>query len=215
MTAFWLKLRAPYRSLTHNNTCKNLPLGGGCHYVWSYWQNNLLTRNVSMLNYSRISWNGGYHSLFVVSVVRLIRSILQPNLDREDSNVSFETKALHFFVLFTYRQVTKPRTNLTFVYHLLSKYDFWSCVRHSVTPISYLWSFLLTVLKSTSYHKFGSKETKVSLRSTYLSCQDAFSVIRCIRNKREFLFSECFRFPFFQTLVIEENIVETIEIYET
>ena len=270
MTSFWLKLRAPYRSLTHNNTCKNLPLGGGCHYGWSYWQNNLLTRNVSMLNYSRISWNGGYHSLFVVSVVRLIRSILQPNLDREDSNVSFETKAFHFFVLFTYRQVTTSNwTNLTdfglgqnvevlttsksllwyqrtavllIYYHgidpkqlkteqtsllfqkvtvefysswLLSKYDFWSCVRHSVTLISYLWSFPLTVLKSTSYHKFDSRKTKVSLRSTYLSCPDAFSVIRCIRNKREFLFSEYFRFPFSQTPVIEENIVETIKIYET
>ena len=43
----------------------------------------------------------------IVSVLTLIYSILPPNLDPEDSNVSFETKALHFFVLFTYRQVTK------------------------------------------------------------------------------------------------------------
>ena len=117
--------------------------------------------------------------------------------------------------LITINYQQSQNLDLTFVYHLLSKYDFRSCVRHSVTLISYLWSFLLTVLKSTSYHKFGSKKTKVSLRSTYLSRPDAFSVIRCIRNKREFLFSECFRFPFFQTPVIEENIVETIKIYET
>ena len=30
----------------------------------------------------------------------------------------------------------------------------------TVTFILYLWSFLFTVLKSASYHKFGSKETK-------------------------------------------------------
>ena len=62
----------------------------------------------------------------------------------------------------------KLRANLTFVYHLLSKYDLWWCVRHSVTFILYLWSFLFTVLKSASYHKFGSKETK-SFTTVHLS----------------------------------------------
>ena len=42
------------------------------------------------------------------------------------------------------------------------------CVRHSVTFIFYLWSFLFTVLKSASYHKFGSKETK-SFTTVHLS----------------------------------------------
>ena len=55
-----------------------------------------------MLNYSRITRNGGYHSLLAVAVLRLIYSMLQPNLDPENSSVSFKTK-----VLFTNRQVTR------------------------------------------------------------------------------------------------------------
>ena len=62
-----------------------------------------------MLTYSRITRNGGYHSLLAVSVLRLTYSMLQPNLDPENSSVSFKTK-----VLFTNRQVTKSNCiNLT------------------------------------------------------------------------------------------------------
>ena len=70
--------------------------------------NNSLTRNPCLCaELFKNLLKSGYHSLFVVSVVRLINSIVQPNLDREDSTVSFKTKVLHFFVLFTCRQVTK------------------------------------------------------------------------------------------------------------
>ena len=106
MTSFRLRLRAPYRSVRPNDTFINLQLG--CHKGWSFWKTTRWREiHASVLNYSRISWNGGYHSLLIVSVLTLIYNILQPNLDPEDSNVPFETKALHFFVLFTYRQVTK------------------------------------------------------------------------------------------------------------
>ena len=65
--------------------------------------------HVSVLTYSRITRNGGYHSLLAVSVLRLTYSMLQPNLDPENSSVSFKTK-----VLFTNRQVTKSNCiNLT------------------------------------------------------------------------------------------------------
>ena len=64
---------------------------------------------VSVLNYSRITRNDGYHSLLAVSVLRLTYSMLQPNLDPENSSVSLKTK-----VLFTNRQVTKSNCiNLT------------------------------------------------------------------------------------------------------
>ena len=130
----------------------------GCHYGWSYWQNNLLTRNVSMLNYSRISWNGGYHSSFVVPVVRLIRSILQPNLDPEDSNVSFETKALHFFVLFTYRQVTTSNwTNLT-------DFGLGQNVEVLTTSKSLLW-YQRTAVLLIYYHGMDPKQLKIEQTS--------------------------------------------------
>ena len=94
---------------------KNLPLGVGVSQRMIILTNNSLTRNPCLCaELFKNLLKSGYHSLFVVSVVRLINSILQPNLDREDSNVSFKTKVLHFFVLFTCRQVTKSNwINLT------------------------------------------------------------------------------------------------------
>ena len=88
---------------------KNLPLGGGVSQRMIILTNNSLTRNPCLCAelFKNLS-KSGYHSLFFVSVVRLINSILQPNLDREDSNVSFKTNVLHLFVLFTYSQVLKP-----------------------------------------------------------------------------------------------------------
>ena len=129
-----------------------------CHYGWWYGQNNLLTRNVSMLNYSRISWNGGYHSLLVVPVVRLIRSILQPNLDPEDSNVSFETKALHFFVLFTYPQVTKAN------WIHLTDFDLGQNVEVLTTTKSLLW-YQRTAVLLIHYHGMDPKLLKIEQTS--------------------------------------------------
>ena len=110
MTSFWLQLRAPYRSLTHNNTCKNLPWGDRVSQGMIILRKNLWREiYVSVLNYSRITRNGGYHSLLAVAVLRLTYSMLQPNLNPENSSVSFKTK-----VLFTNRQVTKSNcVNLT------------------------------------------------------------------------------------------------------
>ena len=84
----------------------------GCHNGWSFWQTTRWREiHVSVPNYSRISWKVGI--IHYLSYLLYI-SILQPNLDREDSNVSFKTKVLHFFVLFTCRQVTKSNwINLT------------------------------------------------------------------------------------------------------
>ena len=104
----------------------------GCHKGWSFLKTTRWREiHASVLNYSRISWNGGYHSLLIVSVLTLIYNILQPNLDPEDSNVPFETKALHFFVLFTYRQVTKP--------NWVNLIDFGQNVKVLKTTKSLLW----------------------------------------------------------------------------
>ena len=109
MTSFRLQLREPYRSVLPNNTCNNLPLGGGVSLRMIILTKRLVTAKSISLNAELFKnlLNGGYHSLFVVPVVSLIHSILQPNLDLEEPSVLFETKALCFFVLFTYRQVTK------------------------------------------------------------------------------------------------------------
>ena len=148
----------------------------GCHNGWSFWQNNLLPRNPSlwMLNYSRISENGGYHSLFVVPVVSLIHSILQPNLDPEDPNVLFETKAIYFFVLFTYRQVTKSNW-----IHLT---DFGQNVKVLTTTKSLLW-YQRTAVLFTYYHGMNPKQLKssrlhcYSTMEFYSSCFDNHNLI--------------------------------------
>ena len=113
-----------------------------------------------MLNYSRISSNGGYHSLFVVPVVSLIHSILQPNLDLEDPNVLFETKAIYFFVLFTYRQVTKSNwINLT-------SFGLRQNVKVLTTTTSLLW-YQRTAVLLTYYHGRNPKKLKSSRLHCY------------------------------------------------
>ena len=176
MTSFRLQLREPYRSVLPNNTCNNLPLGGGVSLRMIILTKQLVTAKSISLNAELFKnlLNGGYHSLFVVPVVSLIHSILQPNLDPEDPNVLFETKAIYFFVLFTYRQVTKSNW-----IHLT---DFGQNVKVLTTTKTLLW-YQRTAVLFTYNHGMNPKQLKssrlhcYSTMEFYSSCFDNHNLI--------------------------------------
>ena len=112
MTSFRFGFSArTHRSVIHN--CKTS--GDRVSHPMSILTNNLLRRNPCLLaELFKNLLKRWVTFIIFVSVVSLMYSILQPNLDPEDSNVSFTTKVLRFSVLFTYCQVTKSNwTNLT------------------------------------------------------------------------------------------------------
>ena len=105
MTSFRLQLREPYRSVLPNNTCNNLPLGGGVSQRMIILTKQLVAaKSISLcwIIQESLKTVGIIHylSFFAVSS---IYSIFQTNLDPEDSNVSVETKP--FISLYCLRAV--------------------------------------------------------------------------------------------------------------